>query len=130
MGAMLVWACSGAAMADPWTPDAQTIAKLESVVRLPDLGHSDQYPNGHVPAVTDYARYYAGDISMGANGTNSRHIVFAQLVMLDAGTQPGIHMVATIADFPQIANGGCGIINLIYDVDQAQVIGLRCNDRR
>ena len=66
-----------------------------------------QFPDGHVPAVSEYARYYAGDISMGPNGSNSRRIVFAELVVLGPGAQPGIHMVANIAAFPQISDGGC-----------------------
>jgi hypothetical protein len=123
LGVILLCVCGGSAGADPWMPDAQTIAKFEAAIHIPDWGASTEFPNGHVPAVSEYARYYAGDNS------NGRRIVFAELVVLGPAAPPGIHLVATIAAFPQISDGGCTIVNLIYDVDQDRVIGLRCNGR-
>jgi hypothetical protein len=127
LGVIVLCACAGAASADPWTPDAATIAKFEAAIHIPDWGRSTEFPNGHVPAVSEYARYYAGDIS--PNGSGGRRIVFAELVVLGPGVQPGTHLVSTIAGFPQISDGGCTVVNLIYDVDQDKVIGLRCNGR-
>ena len=65
-------------MAEPWAPDQATIAKLE---RGADSrrGRSTQYPDGHVPAVTDYGRYYTGEAFDG------RKMVFAELVSLARG---------------------------------------------
>jgi hypothetical protein len=123
LGVIALFPCGGAALADSWTPDAATIAKFEAAIHIPDWGRSDAYPNGHVPMVSEYARYYAGDNS------NGRRIVFAELVVLAPGAPSGTHLVATIADFPQISDGGCTVVNLIYDVDQDKVIGLRCNGR-
>src|ERR1700759_4910233 len=53
----LLCASGGGALADPWVPDEQTIAKLEATVQLPDWGRSTLYPKGHVPAVTEFGRY-------------------------------------------------------------------------
>ncbi len=113
----------GAAMAEPWAPDQQTIARLEAALQIPDWGRSTQYPDGHVPAVSEYGRYYTGEAFDG------RKMVFAELVSLDSGPQiePGIHLVNSVAAFPGIEDGGCHVVSLVYDVDAARVIGLRCN---
>ena len=114
---------AGAAMAEPWMPDQPTIAKLEASLQIPDWGRSTQYPDGHVPAVSEFARYYTGDAFDG------RKMVFAELVSLDKGPEfePGIHLVNSVAAFPGIEDGGCHVVSLVYDVDQDCVIGMRCN---
>ena len=123
--ALVLCAASSAAMAEPWAPDQETIAKLEASVQFPDWGPSTQYPGGHVPAVSEYARYYTGEAFDG------RKMVFAELVSLGSGPEiePGIHLVGSVAAFPQIADGGCSVVSLVYDVGEARVIGLRCNGR-
>ena len=121
LGAPLSALVGGAAMAEPWAPDQQTIAKLEAGLQIPDWGRSPQYPDGHIPAVSEYARYYTGE------SFDGRKMVFAELVSLDSGGEPGIHLVGSVAAFPGIEDGGCHVVSLVYDVGEARVIGLRCN---
>lgn len=122
LGAPLL-SIAGSAMAEPWAPDQQTIAKLEAGLQIPDWGRSTQYPDGHVPAVSEYARYYTGEAFDG------RKMVFAELVSLDSGSEfaPGVHLVNSVAAFPGIEDGGCHVVSLVYDVDANRVIGMRCN---
>jgi hypothetical protein len=124
MGAPLA-AMAGAAHAEPWAPDQQTIAKLEASLKIPDWGRSTQYPDGHVPLVSEYARYYTGEAFDG------RKMVFAELVSLDSGVEfePGVHLVNSVAAFPGKEDGGCHVVSLVYDVGEARVIGMRCNEQ-
>jgi hypothetical protein len=103
-----------------WTPTKEDVDTFEAVVHLPDWGNSTQYPNGHIPATSEFARYYAGILS------NGPRILLAEF----AGTgaqQSGTHIVTTPRAFPLIADGGCHIVHIRYDIDTRQILSLECN---
>jgi hypothetical protein len=112
-----VMCCAASALAAPngaWKPNEATLRKLESVVEIPIFV-------GAQP-LKKYARYYAG---MTANG---RPMVRAEFVIADDPKKPaGRYVVSTENDFPIIEDGGCVVVNLLYDVKLARVVWVRCN---
>jgi hypothetical protein len=103
-----------------WTPDAATISKLESNIKpgdIPKLG------SGHRPIVTEYARYYAPYMA------GDHRMIRGELVRpMGSNMKPaGIYVVDSEKDFPLIFDGGCSIVNLVYDVETARLVSLKCN---
>ena len=90
-----------------WSPSYASIAKIESDLRL---------PRGARP-LNEYTRYYSPDAKRG------RHAVIGVLV---AGGDRAIHIVSH-SDLPQILDGGCGVIDLFYDMDNAESMQISCN---
>ena len=111
--------------ADPstWTPDAASIQRLEASI------HPGDYPKwgyaGSPPNLAGYSRYYAG---YKRDGHRMLAGEFVELTI--EGEKPaGIHIVATPKNFPVIYDGGCSVINVLYDVDAARLVSLTCNGR-
>jgi hypothetical protein len=105
---------------ESWTPTPKVIKEFEATVKLPDLGQSTQYPHGHIPAPSEFARYYIGSIS------NGHHVLSAEFVLADGRSKPGIFVVDTLRRF-RIADGGCGVVHIEYDVEDRRVESLKCN---
>jgi hypothetical protein len=99
-----------------WTPDAKDIGKLESVLKLSRAELIASGTKSPAP-LAKYARFYAGVM---VNG--HRRIRGALLL----ATPPGRRIVPE-KDLPNIMDGGCGIIYLLYDPETARVIWVRCN---
>jgi hypothetical protein len=103
-----------------WTPDTETISKLESNIKpgdIPKLG------SGHRPIVTEYARYYAPYMA------GDHRMIRGELV-IPIGSKmklPGVYVVDSEKDFPHISDGGCAIVHVVYDVETARVVSLKCN---
>ncbi len=99
-----------------WTPGAKDIAKLESVVNLSSATLIS--PGSKPPAhLSEYARIYAGVTIHG------RRMIRGVLLL---GTPTGASVVRETM-LPEIMDGGCGIIYLLYDVEASRVASLRCN---
>jgi hypothetical protein len=103
-----------------WTPDAATISKLESNIKTGDI---PKLGNGHRPIVTEYARYYAPYMA------GDHRMIRGELVRpMDSKMKPvGVYVVDSEKDFPVISDGGCSIVNLVYDVETTHIISLKCN---
>jgi hypothetical protein len=97
-----------------WTPDAKDIAKLESVL---DLRSAEHFEGPSPEALAKYARVYTGVMVHG-------HRMIRGVLLL--GTPTGTSIVPE-KDLPQISDGGCGIIYLLYDPGAARVISIICN---
>jgi hypothetical protein len=98
-----------------WTPDAKIISTLESVVKVP--GGYDRPP---LP-LKSYARFYAGSTIKG------RRVVRGEYVLSDDWGKPaGIH-ISKEEDFPAIMDGGCCIVNLVFDVKAGKIAWIECN---
>lgn len=96
-----------------WIPSKEDIDTFETKIHLPDWGRSTQYPNGHLPTPSEFSRYYTGTIS------NGHRILLGELH--DAhGADNSIHIVATTRAFPLIADGGCHVVHVRYDLDSQQ----------
>jgi hypothetical protein len=101
--------------AESWTPTQGEIARLEAGLRLP----TRPSPSG---PLKDYERYYAGVVQ------NGHRMIRAEFVAL--GIAPGARGQVHITSkdkFPVIMDGGCGIVNLLYDVQSATVVSIGCN---
>lgn len=90
-----------------WAPSAASLENLESRLRLP-AGAS---------AFGKYTRYYAADPKHGA------HAIHGVLVTHGDG---GLHVVPD-SRLPVIFDGGCNVINVYYDMDNALSLEVRCN---
>jgi len=96
-----------------------TINKLEAAV------HPDLYPKwgGKVHELSDYARYYAGYTKGG------HRMIAGEFVTQRWANQKtaGVYIVANRGKFPVIYDGGCGIVNLVYDADTSRLVSFECN---
>lgn len=99
---------SGQARADEeWLPDLELVQGLESTLKMPD----------GAGAVTEYARYYSAE----PRGTHRAVIgIFLQ------SREPGVYIVRRDR-LPIAADGGCGIVNVVYDVETGSIVAAYCN---
>ncbi|HEV2618682.1 MAG TPA: hypothetical protein VGU23_01965 [Acidobacteriaceae bacterium] len=102
-----------------WTPDAATIAKLEASIKPGDI---PRWGNAHAPVVADYAPYYSGTTETG------ERFILAEFVVADIdAVKPGIYIVRDRKSFPEILDGGCGVVNIVYSVKSGRIVSLVCN---
>ena len=120
LGLLLNFIVSAPAQDGAWTPDGQTIGELEAAygswkAPWPMLNMPDPKPD-----IAAYARFYAGIMSGG------RRMISAEFVKLGSYVA-GVHVVSSPRDFPQIMDGGCGVITIQYDADAKRIQSLKCN---
>jgi hypothetical protein len=99
----------------PPTPGADAgqeaiMDRIEREVRLPQ----------GAGALSTYARYYAWQ--QRPDGTRKVIAVWQNLT----GEAPGRHWV-TEREFPMIADGGCGVVSLTWDVATQRIESVGCN---
>jgi hypothetical protein len=92
-----------------WTPTRQDVATLEQRIVLAD---------GTAP-LNLFSRNYAGITRQG------RKLIQAVLVRDD--DNPGVH-IASEAELPTFAEGGCMVIGLLYDAVSGQTLDAHCAD--
>ena len=123
----IIFAANVAGSAPNWTPDVASISRLESNIKpgdIPKWGASPQYPSGHSPVVADYARYYVGYTADGHRMIRGEMIAPA----LGAKMKPiGIYVVGREKDIPVIFDGGCFAVHVVYAVETAHIVSLKCN---
>lgn len=106
------------AYAQSWTPNEADIAKLEAGIKLEKLPRWD----ARLPSLNGYARYYAGSTMKG------EQVIFGELVTpLGSASKPGVHIVENKRTFPEIYDGGCSVINLVYSLKQQKIVSIGCN---
>ena len=96
-----------------WTPTRADIVRLENGLKLP-IAPSPPGP------LKDYARYYAGIVQ------NRHHMIRGELIAFDAAQRGSVHITSE-DKFPVIMDGGCGVVNLLYDVETAKTVSIGCN---
>ena len=96
------------AYAESWSPDAALVAKVERELVLPQ----------NAKRLGEYKKYYFGVLS------GKERILGAVFVYKEG--EAGA-LIVKEAEAPHILDGGCGVINLKYDVDGQKVISLFCN---
>lgn len=102
-------AAGQAAVSADWLPTADMIAKLEATVRMPK----------GAGALSAYDRYYTGLVQQG------RRVVEAVYVSASAGR--GQSHIVPGDKMPGIADGGCSVVSLYYDVQAGTVGEPVCN---
>ena len=104
-----------------WQPDAGVISKLESSIKPGDIANSHP-PDGPHPLST-YARYYTADMVEGKRMIRGEFV----LPMGSRGKPVGMYVVSSVRDFPVIFDGGCSVVNILYDIEAARIVSLKCN---
>jgi hypothetical protein len=94
-----------------WMPTPAQVARIERGLRL---------PTGADPLQT-YERYYTGTYK------GSRRLVLGALVGLQKLPREGSLAIVKPAEMPAIADAGCGVIWLTYDLAAQKVRSIRCN---
>ncbi len=95
-----------------WTPDRTTVTKIEQSLVM---------PKGAQKPLEAYGRYYAG---ITQDGRRAIHGVFVLPQISDKS--PGIYIVAE-RELPGVDDGGCGVIELFYDMAEDSLTSLQCN---
>jgi len=55
-------------------------------------------------------------------------MIHGEFIMTDiARGDSAIHIVGSEKDMPDIMDGGCGIINVIYSVETSRIVSIMCN---
>ncbi len=109
-----------------WKPGKRIIAKLDFAFR-----NSSTW-RGAPPVFDNYYRYYAGVTIKGrrmiraefTEFPNSTKIVNNEIEFYQDG--PAVQVVP-VDKFPNIFDGGCGVVNMLYDVDADRMVWQRCN---
>jgi hypothetical protein len=106
-------ACSSAraSVAAHWRPTTKEIQTLERKVSL---------PNGADP-LDSYQRYYAGENDRAGKVIHGRYVGLTTL------PRKGFISVVSPSKLPTIADGGCGVIDVIYSVPRSAVMSVACN---
>jgi hypothetical protein len=99
---------SGQAMGSPWVPTANDIKELESKIQM---------PKGTAPLDT-FTREYAGRIEHGHRVIVGLYSGSGGRIVIDKW--PGELSDTTL-------DGGCGIVNVEYDLTTHRVIDVRCH---
>jgi hypothetical protein len=55
-----------------------------------------------------------------------RRIVIGEFVANWGGPPAGVYVVTSEDRFPGIKDGGCSVVHVIYDVDDARITSLKC----
>ncbi len=108
---LLLAALATPAIAAP--PDPGAIERIEATIKL---------PRGSRP-LADYERYYAVDTASG------RRMIFG-LYLIDGEDPPGtskLHLLDDASKLPIVMDGGCGVIQVRWDVASAQIVSVACN---
>lgn len=102
------------------TPDMAMLHKLEAQIQSGDF---TRLYGGPVPVAAKYARYYTATIQSG------KPVILGEWVWpYDSKEKPaGIYPVATRLQFPIIMDGGCSIINFVYDIKANRILSAECN---
>ena len=112
VGLMFCWiglACSDPAKTSStaWSPTAPLIAQVEPQLKMP-AGTS----------LSGYMRYYYGVMKHG-------HRILVGVLIRD-DKHAGIEITSE-AKATKVLDGGCGVVNLKYDVDQKRTLAIFCN---
>ena len=97
----------GVASVPTWRPDANTIARIESKLVLPDGAH----------VLAHYERWYAGEV------VNGRKVIEGRFLW---SRRPFIRIVAP-EKLPVNKDGGCDFVDLTYDVKDDKISAIACH---
>ena len=113
---LAVCCLSRSSMSQSWPVDTATIQKFETNLRASK--YWSRYSD-----VRKFDRYYAPITQ------NGRRIIAAEFLLLDLnnGKTPDAHIVSSEKDLPVIFDGGCSVINAVYDVEADRILSFACN---
>lgn len=119
-----------------WKPGKTTIAKLDFAFRNAGLW------KGSPPDTGKYSRYYAGVTIKGRRMVRAEfampvyvNVVCRRTSAGDAlecdqahvgSPKPRVYFVPE-DKFPSLFDGGCSVVNMLYDVDADRLVSIACN---
>jgi|HubBroStandDraft_5_1064220.scaffolds.fasta_scaffold42369_3 hypothetical protein len=108
-----------------WKPGQKTLAKLDFAFR--NAGFWDGSP----PAIEKYSRYYAGITIKGRRMVRAEFTNFPDVEIVDGKVEyhvdkNPVHVVPE-DQFPGIFDGGCSVVNMLYDVEAERMVSISCN---
>jgi hypothetical protein len=114
--ALLLLGCAGPA--PPAAPGTEALmARIEARVRMP----------GGAEPLSRYARYYSWERRAdGVRRVIGLYTTFRQAGILGLDQPPGRYWV-TPEQMPGIEDGGCGVVNVTYDVASDHIESVGCN---
>ena len=108
-------AAMAAAQTPFWTPGAGQIARLETLVK----------PSAGIEPLAKYDRAYAGMTLSGRKMIEGRWVRRPW----SASPQNIDPRIVNFGDLPDIADGGCSVVTVMYDVQIDKIAFLECNGR-
>lgn len=93
-----------------WQPSLADVSPIEARLKMPSGAH---------PLIA-YARYYTGEMTDG-------HRQVRGLYLFGLGDAPGVYLKQ--GDVITVSDGGCSNVHVLYDVDAARLVDLRCGGR-
>ena len=96
-----------------WGPSPAQIARLEMLVK----------PTGQIRALAKYERAYAGTTVSGRKMIEGRWIS----PNWNARPQARSPQIVPFGSLPEILDGGCSVVTVMYDVQTDKILLLQCN---
>jgi hypothetical protein len=115
---VLIGLASTGACTKASSPEMTQIEKLETAIESGTPKHGEK-----LRPLKDYARYYAFYLKDGHRRIEGEFVAdpFA------AEGAAGVHIVSSRKSFPLIADGGCSVVHVVYDVDTGKLVYFDCN---
>jgi len=96
-----------------WIPDMATVIKIEQIFVMPKDARKP---------LDAYGRYYVGITKDG------KRMIHGEFVMPQFTNEfPRIYLKHSEDDLPGIDDGGCSVINLLYDPAAEKIVFIECN---
>ena len=113
LACVFVLAVTAASPVPFWTPGAAQISRLEAVAK----------PVGEMAALSKYDRDYAGTTVAG------HKVIEGRWVQRNWNTTPQTPnpKIVPFTDLPEIDDGGCSVVTVMYDVKADKIVLLKCN---
>ena len=87
------------------------IRSVESLVKMPP----------GVRSIASYNRFYAIKVEAG------REMIWGTFLLTPLSPPPPTVHIVRPEDMPAIQDGGCSVVNLLYDIREAKITSIFCN---
>lgn len=116
----LLAACCVSGYAQSWTPSASQIEELEAKIQLDKLLF---WKISKLPLLPGYERFYAGSV------LNGDRVILGELIVPFGKKKSGIHIVPSPKNFPEVYDGACSVVHVVYSEKRKTITSLTCNGR-
>lgn len=118
-------ACRAASADDlpHWKPGKRTLSRIDFAFLNAGLWH------GSPPGLEKLSRYYAGITIKGRRMVRAEFTAFTGVDVVNdqAHYDPPEVRVVPEDHFPVIFDGGCGVVNMLFDVAADRLVWIQCN---
>ncbi|CAN5537986.1 hypothetical protein BH10PSE4_BH10PSE4_33580 [soil metagenome] len=107
---------TAASLATFWTPASAQVARLETLVK-------PKGPARGIRPISRYDRAYAGTTMSGRQIIEGRWVDRGW----SASAKPSSPKIVPYGALPDVLDGGCDIVTVMYDVSTDKIVFLACN---